>query len=138
MTNFEGLFRLLVKVATRFSRKSHFKQTLMPVSLLSFLWISLWYPWVSLTVRDLFLVQEQDTCVALKLLETCKIIKICKLLVQIFREGHKFGPSSNYNLTLLSNVKKRVEDGPNFCGLLRISELDKAKLFRQEKLKMSD
>ena len=27
------------------------------------------------------------------------------------------------SLTLLSNVKKRVEDWPNFCGLLRISEL---------------
>jgi len=23
----------------------------------------------------------------------------------------------------LSNVKKRVEDGPNFCGLLKISEM---------------
>ena len=33
----------------------------------------------------------------------------------------KFGPSSIYNLTLLSYVKK-VEDGPNFCGLLRISD----------------
>ena len=38
------------------------------------------------------------------------------------------GPSSTYNtvpydLTLLSNVKKRVEDWQNFCGHLRISKL---------------
>ena len=39
------------------------------------------------------------------------------------RRSQKFGPSSTYNLTLLSQVKKRVEDGANFCGLLRISEL---------------
>ena len=46
------------------------------------------------------------------------------LKVQVFlRRPHRFGPSSTYNLTLLSNVKKRVEDWPNFCGLLRIFEL---------------
>ena len=41
----------------------------------------------------------------------------------ILRKPPKFGPTSNYNLTLLSNVKKRVEDEPHFCGILRISEL---------------
>ena len=35
----------------------------------------------------------------------------------------KIGPSSKFQLTLLSNVKPQVEDGPNFCGLLRTSEL---------------
>ena len=54
--------------------------------------------------------------------------------VQIFCKGHKkFGPSSTYNFTQPCNVKKRVEDGPNFCDLLRISELscpcDLAKYF---------
>ena len=39
--------------------------------------------------------------------------------VQIFREGHKsFGPSSTYNLMLLSNVKKIVEEiGQIFVAL---------------------
>ena len=45
------------------------------------------------------------------------------LKFRYFWEGHRFGPSSTYNLTLLSNVKKRVEDWPNFYGLLKISEL---------------
>ena len=35
----------------------------------------------------------------------------------------KFAPSFTYNLTLLSSVKKKVEDGPNLCVLVRISEL---------------
>ena len=57
------------------------------------------------------------------------------LKVQVFlRRPHRFGPSSTYNLsisikkyfstlclTLLSNVKKRVKDGPNFCALIKIS-----------------
>ena len=34
----------------------------------------------------------------------------------------KYGPSSTYNLTLLSNVKQKVKDEPNFYGLLRISQ----------------
>ena len=29
----------------------------------------------------------------------------------------------SYNLTIRSNVKKRIKDGPNLCGLLGISEL---------------
>ena len=41
----------------------------------------------------------------------------------ILRRPHNLGPSSTYYLTLLSNVKKRVEDGINVCGLFRISEL---------------
>ena len=46
------------------------------------------------------------------------------LKVWIFWIGHKsFGPSSAYNLTLLSNDIQIVEDGPNFCELLRLSEL---------------
>ena len=39
--------------------------------------------------------------------------------------AEKVGPSSTYNLTLftISDVKKRLEYGSKFCGLLRISEL---------------
>jgi hypothetical protein len=33
------------------------------------------------------------------------------------RRSQKFGQSFINNLTLLSNVKKRVEAGPNVCGL---------------------
>ena len=52
-----------------------------------------------------------------------KPLEALKFRYVFLRRPHRFGPSSTYNLTLLSNVKKRVEDWPNFCGLLRISEL---------------
>jgi hypothetical protein len=39
------------------------------------------------------------------------------------RRLQKFGPSFTYNLTLLSKVKQKVEDEPNFYDLLRISKL---------------
>ena len=47
----------------------------------------------------------------------------CK--VQIFWEGHKKLDHLPLFLTLLFNisVKLYVEDGPNFCGVLGISEL---------------
>ena len=35
----------------------------------------------------------------------------------------KIWSNPSYNLALLSNVKTRVEEGTNFCDLLRISEL---------------
>ena len=35
----------------------------------------------------------------------------------------EISPSSTFYLTLLSSVKLYVEDWPNFCGRLRISEL---------------
>ena len=41
----------------------------------------------------------------------------------ILRRPQKFGPSSTLFLTLLSGVKLKVEDGPNFYCLLRIYEL---------------
>ena len=41
----------------------------------------------------------------------------------IVRRPQKFALSSTYNLMLLSNVKQKVEDEPNFYGLLRISKL---------------
>ena len=41
----------------------------------------------------------------------------------ILRRLKQFGSSSTYDLMLLSNVKYKLEDGPDFCGLLRISEL---------------
>ena len=34
----------------------------------------------------------------------------------------------SYNLTIRSNVKKRIKDGPNLCGLLGISELPRSLL----------
>ena len=40
----------------------------------------------------------------------------------ILRRPQKLGPSSTYNLTLLKKKKKKMEDGPNFCGVLRKSE----------------
>ena len=49
---------------------------------------------------------------------------VCFLVVK-FRyseKATKIVPSSTYNLTLLRNVKK-LEDGPNICCFLRISEL---------------
>ena len=39
----------------------------------------------------------------------------------ILRRLKQFGSSSTYDLMLLSNVKYKLEDGPDFCGLLRIS-----------------
>ena len=43
------------------------------------------------------------------------LVKVC-----VFWEA----PFSTYNLTLLQVISnKKVEDGPNFCGLLRIYEL---------------
>ena len=41
----------------------------------------------------------------------------------ILRRPQKCGPSSTNYLTLLSNFKKGMEDGPSFCGLLRLFEL---------------
>ena len=52
----------------------------------------------------------------------------------ILRRPQKLGPSSTYNLTLLKQCQKKwkmvtslrwpgsLEDGPNFCGVLRKSE----------------
>ena len=40
----------------------------------------------------------------------------------ILRRPQKLGPSSTYNLTLLKQCQKKMEDGPNFCGVLRKSE----------------
>ena len=39
------------------------------------------------------------------------------------RGPQKFGSSSTFYLALLNSVKLLVEDGTNFCGPLRISEL---------------
>ena len=41
----------------------------------------------------------------------------------LLRRPQQFGPFSTHNLTILSNVNKRVEDWPNLCGLLIIPEL---------------
>ena len=44
--------------------------------------------------------------------------------VQIFWEDHKnLPPSSTLYLTLLISIKSWVEDGVNFCGVVRIYEL---------------
>ena len=48
------------------------------------------------------------------------------LSLDILGRPQKLGPSSTFYLTMLISVKLKVENGTNFCGLLRLSKLYKS------------
>ena len=76
-----------------------------------------------LRIKALFLMNSLCIFVVLTFTDFGRTTEQCIVKIEHCEKATKFGPSSTHHLTLISNFNQKVEDGPNFCGVLRISEL---------------